>query len=76
VVLSAKKAGVKGLVLVTLADISKGARKQISELYRSEKIIPIVLERSDLLNIRDSRDLVMQIRMKASALLQAEGFGV
>jgi hypothetical protein len=44
---AAKKAGVKGFVLTILGDLSGRARKEISNVYRTARILPIILERAD-----------------------------
>ena len=73
---TAKKAGVKGFVLAILGDLSLTTRREILNVYRTERIVPVVLEQIDLLSISAPHDLVDQIRTKAAAILIAGGESV
>jgi hypothetical protein len=41
------KADAKGLLLAILGDLSARARNEISNVYRTARILPIILERAD-----------------------------
>ena len=43
---TAKKAGVKGFVLAILGDLSLTTRREILNVYRTERIVPVVLEQT------------------------------
>jgi hypothetical protein len=72
----AKKAGVKGFVLATLSILSPQQEREISNIYRSDQIIPVILDLPALTKITSPLDLINQIRLKATAILQSGGSGV
>lgn len=72
----AKRSGLKSFVLCTLGNETPKLSEQIYELYERRNIIPIILDRNSLQQVREPFDLIKQIRLKAVALFQSGVPGV
>lgn len=69
-----KKSGIKGLILATTGLNDKRTRKLLNRLRAEEGISAIALDRDDLINVRNPRDLLFLVKSKVRELLYGQEF--
>lgn len=60
---------VHGFLLIGLGTVSAGARKRISELYKHERILGVVLDQSDLRSMQSTDDFLKRVREQTAAAI-------
>lgn len=69
-----KKAGIKGLILATTGSNDRRTKKLLNRLRVEEGINAIALDRDDLIDVRNSGDLLFLIKSKVRELLYGQEF--
>lgn len=69
-----KKSGIKGLILATTGLNDKRTRNLLNRLRAEEGINAIALDRDDLINVRNPKDLLFLVKSKVRELLYGQEF--
>lgn len=69
-----KKSGIKGLILATTGLNDKRTKNLLNRLRVEEGINAIALDRDDLINVRNSSDLLFLVKSKVRELLYGQEF--
>ncbi|MBC8798457.1 hypothetical protein [Shewanella algae] len=69
-----KKSGIKGLILATTGSNDKRTRNLLNRLRFEEGINAIALDRDDLINVKNSSDLLFLVKSKVRELLYGQEF--
>ena len=69
-----KKSGIKGLILATTGSNDRRTRNLLKRLRIEEGINAIALDRDDLINVRNSSDLLFLVKSKVRELLYGQEF--